>query len=70
MTVTIFNKTHVFKNAEEREIEKFLETSRVEMNRVNKYLTKISESQERARKTQTEINRLKKRTNAVLAKLP
>lgn len=40
-----------------------------EAKKVKHFLTEITESRKRARKTQTEINRLKKKTQAVLNKL-
>lgn len=66
MPVKIFK---ALTTAEKEEWDKFLKTSRAELREVNKYLAKITESHERARRTQTEIDRLKKQTNAVLAKL-
>jgi len=62
MTVKVFTS--------EEEMKKFFGTAPDKLRQVNKYLAKISESLERARRTQTEIRRLKKRTEAVLAKLP
>ena len=37
---------------------------------IKRYLAEIAESRKRARRTQIEINRLKRKTNAVLEKLP
>lgn len=38
-------------------------------DQIKGYLTEIGESRKRARKTQTQINRLKKKTQAILDKL-
>ena len=57
------------KTGEDKETGNTVAKPSIKVRRVNEYLTKITNSQKRARRTQTEINRLKKRTDAVLAKL-